>query len=76
MFFSVLSGMLSVNKILPLAAAIISATQSAIPLAAIIDEASAEEGTEFAEKTTITGKVQFKDVSFSYPLRYENQVQC
>jgi ABC-type multidrug transport system fused ATPase/permease subunit len=68
--------MLSINKILPLAAAVISAMQSAAALTAIIDETSVEKETEIDEKTEITGKVQFKDVSFSYPLGSKNQVQC
>jgi ABC-type multidrug transport system fused ATPase/permease subunit len=75
-FFSVTGGMLSINKILPFAAAVMSATQSAAALTVIIDEAPAENGIELAKKTEITGKVQFKDVSFSYPLDSKHQVQC
>ncbi|PNF40142.1 hypothetical protein B7P43_G09773 [Cryptotermes secundus] len=75
-FFSVIGGMLSINKILPLGAAVMSATQSAAALTVIIDNASAEKGTELTNKTEITGKVQFKDVSFSYPLDSKKQVQC
>lgn len=71
-----IGGMLSINKILPLGAAVMSATQSATALTVIIDNASAEKGTELTKKTEITGKVQFKDVSFSYPLDSKKQVQC
>jgi ABC-type multidrug transport system fused ATPase/permease subunit len=72
----VTGGMLSINKILPLATAVISATQSAAALTVVTNKISAEEGTELAVKTEITGKVQFKDVSFSYPLESKKQVQC
>jgi ABC-type bacteriocin/lantibiotic exporter with double-glycine peptidase domain len=72
----VTGGMLSVNKILPLATAVMSATQSAAVLTVITDKASAEKETQLVEKSDITGKVQFKDVSFSYPLESKKQVQC
>jgi ABC-type multidrug transport system fused ATPase/permease subunit len=68
--------MLSINKILPLGAAIISAIQSAAALAAIVVGTSTEKETQLDGKIEITGKVQFKDVSFSYPLGSKNQVQC
>jgi ABC-type bacteriocin/lantibiotic exporter with double-glycine peptidase domain len=68
--------MLSINKILPLAAGVMSATQSAAALTVVTDKVSAEEGTKLAVRTKITGKVQFKDVSFSYPLESKKQVQC
>jgi ABC-type multidrug transport system fused ATPase/permease subunit len=66
--------MLSINKILPLAAAVMSATQSAAALTVLTDKVPAQEGTQLAVTTEITGKVQFKDVSFSYPLESKKQV--
>jgi ABC-type multidrug transport system fused ATPase/permease subunit len=68
--------MLSINKILPLAAAVKSAMRSAAVLTATVDEISRGKEAENDEKTEITGEVQFKDVSFSYPLGSKKQVWC
>ncbi|XP_069679391.1 phosphatidylcholine translocator ABCB4-like isoform X2 [Periplaneta americana] len=73
-FFSVVGGMLSINKILPFAAATISARNSAKVLKTIVDHTPTRGGREFEEKSQVTRNIKFKDVSLSYPTGPKNQM--
>ncbi|PSN31006.1 hypothetical protein C0J52_20465 [Blattella germanica] len=74
-FFSVIVVMLSTNKVLCFGAALMSAKRSAFFLRDIIDNVSpAKKITSHDNNGKITGKLEFKDVSFNYPTGYKNQV--
>ncbi|KAJ4430902.1 hypothetical protein ANN_19494 [Periplaneta americana] len=71
---TVIGGMLSINKILPFAAATISARNSAKVLKTIVDHTPTRGGREFEEKSQVTRNIKFKDVSLSYPTGPKNQM--
>ena len=66
--------MLSINKVMSFGAILMSAKQSAEALRNIIDHALVIDKTDSSGTNQTAATVQFKEVSFSYPTEYKNQV--